>query len=253
MNTQILERIGLTPGEIKAYLALLSLGPSSTGPLARKSQVSRSKLYSIMDKLEKKGLASHAERNGVTYYQAVEPAKVNDYLKEKEEELRGLAEDFQEFLPKLEAYHKHAGEAQQATIYQGLRGLQACYEHYYLKLKKGEEQLCIGVPAYQPEAHHRYWQKDHVKRAAAGIRCRMLFNRDAPRATLENRNGYALCDARYMPTDIKTPAYFIIYADTTMIAIPSEEPIAIEIINKNIADAFRAYFEEFWKQSKRFR
>lgn len=253
MDTKILERIGLTPGEIKAYMALLELGSSSTGPLANKSQVSRSKLYSIMDKLEKKGLASHVEKNGVVYFQAVEPAKVKDYLKEKKEELETLETEFEKFLPRLESFHKHAGEVQNVTVYQGLKGLQTCYEHYYLKVKKGGEQLCIGVPAYQPEAHHRYWHKDHLKRASLGIKCRMLFNRDTPKEILANRNSYSLCDARYMPTDLKTPSYFIIYADTVMIAIPSENPIAIEIVSREIADAFRAYFEEFWKRSEKFK
>ncbi len=253
MDTAILEKIGLTPGERKAYMALLELGSSSTGPLANRSQVSRSKLYSIMDKLEKKGLASHVEKNGVVYYQAVEPAKVKDYLKEKKEELEVLEEEFEKFLPKLESFHKHAGEVQNVTVYQGLKGLQTCYEHYYLKLKKGDVQVCIGIPAYQPEAHHRYWEQDHVKRAKVGIKCKMLFNNNTPKEILENRNSYALCDARYMPTDIKTPSYFIIYADTTMIAIPSENPIAIEIVSQEITNAFKAYFEEFWRGSKPFK
>jgi hypothetical protein len=56
-----------------------------------------------------------------------------------------------------------------------------------------------------------------------------------------------------MPTDIKTPAYFLIYKDTVVITIASEFPTSIEIINQQIADAFRSYFEEFWKRSKPFK
>ena len=54
MNIKILEEIGLTPGEIKVYLALLKIGQSSTGAIANESQVSRSKIYTILDKLAKK-------------------------------------------------------------------------------------------------------------------------------------------------------------------------------------------------------
>src|SRR5512137_2949357 len=99
MDTRILEEIGLTSGEVKAYAALLELGSSSTGPIANASRVSRSKLYSILDKLEKKGLASHVEENGVTYYQAADPSKINDYLREKEESLKKLKENFEKALP----------------------------------------------------------------------------------------------------------------------------------------------------------
>lgn len=253
MDTKLLERIGLTPGEIKAYLALLALGPSSTGPLAKRSQVSRSKLYWIMDKLEKKGLASHVERDSITYFQAVEPTKIDDYIQEREDGLRTLREEFIKFLPQLEAYHKRAKETQSMTMYQGLNGLKVAHEHSYLRLKKGEEYVYMGVPAFQPETHHLYWQKDHLRRASLGIRTRLLFNRDTDRGILENRNGFPLCDARYMPTDIKTPAYFLIYKDTVMVAIPSTNPIAIEIVSQEIADAFMAYFEEYWKRTKPFK
>src|SRR3989338_5603343 len=99
MDTKMLQEIGLTQGEIKTYLALLKTGSSSTGAIAKESQVSRSKLYSILDKLEKKGLVSHIDKNGVTYFQAAEPAKIRDYIRDEEEKLRRIDEDFQKFLP----------------------------------------------------------------------------------------------------------------------------------------------------------
>jgi sugar-specific transcriptional regulator TrmB len=39
MNTQILEEIGLTNGEIKTYLALLKIGESSTGHIENFAKV----------------------------------------------------------------------------------------------------------------------------------------------------------------------------------------------------------------------
>lgn len=252
MDTALLEKIGLTPGEVRAYLALLSLGSSSTGPLEKESHVSRSKLYLIMDKLEKKGLASHIEKNGVTYFQAVEPSKVMDYIQEKEDEFRRMKLDFGELLPRLEAYRKQPGAVQSVTVYQGFRGLKVAHEHVYLKLRKGDEYVYMGVPAFQPEPHHRYWQKDHERRAALGIRTRLLFNRDTDGKILQNRNSYPLCDARYMEGSLKTPAYFLVYKDTVMMAIPSQNPLAIEIANQEFADAFMAYFEEFWKKTEPF-
>lgn len=251
MDTKILAAIGLTAGEIKTYLALLKIGSSSTGPIAKESQVSRSKLYSILDKLEKKGLVSHVEKKGVTYFQAVEPSKIKDYLQEKERNLRELEKDFENFLPQLQAFHKEAARVQKVSVYQGLKGLITVHEHTYLKLKKGETYYYIGIPKFQPEPHHLYWQRDHVRRAKAGIKCKLLFNKDTSRKILENRNKYKGCDARYMPVDIKTPSYFAIYKDTVMITIPSVNPLTIEIVSQEIADSFMAYFEEFWKLSEK--
>jgi sugar-specific transcriptional regulator TrmB len=253
VNTKVLEEIGLTPGEIKAYMALLELGSSSTGPIANASQVSRSKLYSILDKLEKKGLVSHVEQNGVIYFQAAEPSKIKDYIRKRKEELEGIAADFEQFLPQLTKLHEHAGKVQTVSVYQGLNGLKTAHEHLYLKLKKGETFCYIGVSAYQPEAQHRYWRMDHERRAREGLKCKILFNRDTSRKVMENRNSYNGSDARYMPTDIKTPAYFLIYKDTVMIAVPSENPVVVEITSQEIADAFMAYFNEFWKRTVPFK
>lgn len=252
MKTHILKEIGLTPGEIKAYLALLTIGPSSTGPIAKESGVSRSKLYGILDRLEKKGLVSHVEKNGVISFQPVEPGKIKDYLKQKEEDIKRLQRDVELFIPQLEAYYQRAASSQVVRVYQGLKGLATAHEHTYLKLNRGEEYVYIGIPRIQPSSHHLYWKRDHERRSKAGIRCRLLFNKDTDPSVLKDRNSRHGCDARYLPVTIKTPAYYAIYKDTVVIAIASENPIAIEIVNQDIADSFLAYFEAFWQHAKPF-
>lgn len=251
METQILEEIGLTAGEIRAYLALISLGSSSTGPIAKESGVSRSKLYMILDKLEKKGFVSHVEKDGVLYFQAVEPQKIRDYLQRKEEEIKSLEKRFENFLPQLQSFYERAGRVQKVTVYQGLKGLAAAHEHTYLKLKKGEEYVSLGIPKHQPEKHHLYWKRDHERRVRTGIKCRLLFTTDTELNVLKDRNSYTGCDARYMPTGIKTPSFFAVFKDTVLISIPSDNPLAIEIISQEIADSFKLYFEEFWRKSKK--
>lgn len=253
MDTRILSEIGLTNGEIKVYLALLKLGLSSTGPLAKESQVSRSKLYvSILDKLEKKGLVSHVEKNGVMYFQAADTVRIKDYLYEKEKKLKQLEEEFDSFIPKLNAYQQDVGKINKVSIYQGLQGLITAHSHTYLKLRKRETYYCIGIPSSQPESQILRWQVDHARRVRAGIKAKLLFNKDVPPTLLKTRNSYRGCDARYMPIDLHTPAYFEIYADTVFIAIPSENPVTIEIISQEIADSFMVYFNEFWKVSRPF-
>jgi hypothetical protein len=56
-----------------------------------------------------------------------------------------------------------------------------------------------------------------------------------------------------MPIDIETPSWVLIYKDTVVIAIPQGiKPIAIEIVNQEVADSFEQYFSWFWKKSKPF-
>jgi hypothetical protein len=123
----------------------------------------------------------------------------------------------------------------------------------YLKLKKGDEYVILGIHYHLGWHKVKYWIQDHERREKEGIRCRLLFNTSTPKDVLKKRNRFRLCDARYMPIDINSPAYFHTYADTTVLHVVSEDPITIEIVNKEIADSFRFYFETFWKKSKPFK
>ncbi|MFN7991628.1 MAG: helix-turn-helix domain-containing protein [Candidatus Micrarchaeia archaeon] len=253
MKQSILEMIGLTEGEAKTYKALLRLGSSSTGAISSEAGVSTSKLYIILDKLERKGLASHIDRGGVRHFQAVEPAKIRDYLNEKRREVEVLESELEAQLPNLMALYAHASTQESITVFKGMKGLKTAHEHTYLKLGRGDEYCVLGIPQITEWDRLGYWEKDHQRRDAAGIRCRLLFNQGVEGKILMERNSYRFSEARYMPTDIKTPAYFTIYKDTTLVIIPSADPISIEIVSKEVADAFRGYFNEFWKLSKPFR
>ncbi len=260
MKQSILEMIGLTEGEAKTYKALLRLGSSSTGAISSEAGVSTSKLYIILDKLERKGLVSHIDRNGVRNFQAAEPAKIKDYLHEKKREVDALESELDAQLPSLMQLYAHAGAHETVAVFSGMKGMKTAHEHTYMKLGKGDEYCILGVPDYPPWEEKgpkgqfaRYWEADHRRRAAAGIGCRMLFNTDASANLLKQRNSTRLCVARYMPIDIRTPAYFTIYKDTVLITLISAEPICIEVASQDVADAFKAYFDEFWKKSKPFK
>jgi sugar-specific transcriptional regulator TrmB len=250
MEISALREAGLTDGETKIYLALLELGSSTTGPIIEKSKVARSIAPQILNKLIEKGLASYIVKEKTKYYQASQPNKIIDYIDERKNFLEDTKDQVIDLLPLLISKQQGSPKSK-AQIYEGFKGIQTVHEKLYTVLKKGDEFYYLGIPEFQEEKYHIYWNKDHLKRVKAGIKCRLLFNKDTPREVLKNRNSYALCDSRYMHIDIKTPAWFFGYKDVIVIGLQSKE-IAIEIKDQDIADSFYAYFEEFWKHTKRF-
>src|SRR3989338_6757378 len=80
MQLEILQRVGLTPGEAKIYLALLELGQSTTGPIVNKSKVSTSKTYKILERLENKGLVSHIIKRNIIHWSAANPKRIYDFF-----------------------------------------------------------------------------------------------------------------------------------------------------------------------------
>ena len=88
MKPEILERIGLTQGESRIYLALLDLGQSTTGPIVEKSGVSTSKTYKILKRLENKGLVSHIMKNNVVHWSPANPKRILELLEDQEQEIQ---------------------------------------------------------------------------------------------------------------------------------------------------------------------
>ncbi|MFA6328562.1 MAG: helix-turn-helix domain-containing protein [Candidatus Micrarchaeia archaeon] len=249
MDTGMLRQAGLTEGESKVYLALLELGPSTSGPIVEKSGVSRSIIYHLLDRLSQKGLVSHITKEKTRYFQAAEPSRIREYLEEEERKFRENRLKMDELLPKLYGLQCSAKESE-AKVYMGFKGMITAHERTYQKLSRGEGYYYMGVPAQQEAHFHAYWLQDHARRAKLGIKARMLFHPDTDISVLRSRNRHALCDARYMPNSIDTPAWFMGYKDVAVIGLQAKVPITVEITNQEIADSFKAYFEEFWKRSK---
>ncbi len=252
MDGMLITDAGLTEGEAKVYLALLALGPSTTGPIIEKSGVANSIVYRLLDKLIEKGLVSYITKEKTKYFSASDPERILDYIEKRKRRLDESKEAVAKLLPMLTGM-KAGSEETQARIFEGFKGIQTCFEQYYTRLKRGEEYCMLGGFPYQEEKYHLYWQRDHLRRAKLGIGCKLLFNRGTERAILKNRNGYKGCDARYMPSAIQTPAWFMVYKDVTCIFLQSAKPIVVEIVNKEIAETFKAYFDDYWDKTAPFK
>lgn len=250
----LIKEAGLTEGESKVYLALLKLDSSTSGPIIEKSGVANSIVYRILEGLIEKGLVSYVIKEKTKYFKAAEPKKILDYLEEKKNKIQESKEKIENLIPSLLTFAS-TKEDTSVQIYEGFKGVQTCFGHYLLKLKKGEGYNCWGVYPLQEEKYHMFWQRGHIERGKLGIYAKMLFNKGTEPEILKNRNSYKLCDSRYMPTDITTPAWFMQYKDTTAIFLhlPKKKAIAVEIVNQDIADSFYAYFEDLWNKSKPFR
>ena len=251
MDTKILQNIGLTDGEVRVYLALIELGPSTSGPIVDKSKVSSSKIYNILERLMQKGLVSYIVKKKTRYYQAEDPIKIKEYVIRKEEEIKKQKEDIDKLIPSIQLKRNLEKNKSEVQVYKGFKGVQTITEHIYSKLKRGDTWYNIGVPSYQEEKYHDYWHKDHLRRIKAGIKCKMLFNPATPTETIKQRNSYKDCEARHMPISVETPSWILIYDSVTVIILPGNEPTAIEIDNKEITDSFKQYFDAFWKLSKK--
>src|SRR3989338_6207256 len=140
MKQEILEKLGLSPNEVKVYLVLLRLGSASATEIAKGSGVHRVNVYDALERLMEKGLVSAVVKINKKYYEAADPDRIVDMLKEKE---RGI-EEVRQILPELKMDYKMASKRQDVHNFKGREGLKTFFEDILKTLKKGEEILSFG-------------------------------------------------------------------------------------------------------------
>lgn len=251
MDVEALRQLGLTEGEIKVYLALVRLGETTSGPIVDESGISASKVYVTLDRLAKKGLASHIVKGKTKYFIAADPQRLIVYLHEKEEGLKQQEHALQALVSSLHSEHLRVGVHETAQVFDGLKGIQTARERTLEIMKKGDEMWILGIARTPYDGSMNDYFKDyHRRRIAKGIRCKYLFNEYARKPYGETSAGYRLSEVRYMSESLITHAWMEIYADTVTIGINKGRSFSVIIQNQEVANSFRIYAALLWQFAK---
>jgi DNA-binding MarR family transcriptional regulator len=134
---QKLAAIGLTEGEAKTYLALLSLGTSTVGPIVDKSGVSASKVYQIIDRLMHKGLASMIVDQDTKKFTASDPSMIITYLEQEKARIESYESSINSIMPMLKL-KKDSSEKQPVVEFTtGKKGFEAFLNEIIYSAKPG--------------------------------------------------------------------------------------------------------------------
>src|SRR3989344_2445351 len=138
MEEKIFEEIGFTKGETKVYLSLLKLGGSTVGPISKKSGITMSKVYPILEKLSKKGLITQVIKEKSRYFQSLNPKSILNFIKEKKKKLNKEEERIKKIIPSLINQQKKEAEYS-SRIYEGFNGMKTLYDEIIDYLSKSKE------------------------------------------------------------------------------------------------------------------
>src|SRR3989338_5346749 len=127
MDRKLLESIGLTEGETKVYFALVKLGLTKTGPLSKEAGVSSSKVYKILDRLEKKGLVGHVLKGEIKYFKLADPKMILKYIEEKEIDLQEKRKEIEKILPEINSRIESSKQKTEAILFEGFKGIKNFY------------------------------------------------------------------------------------------------------------------------------
>ncbi len=232
----VLEEIGLSDGEIKVYLALLKLGSNPVNKIKEETGLHRTTIYDFVEKLLNKGLINYVIQNNVKYYNATDPRKLVDFIKEKQDNV-------QQILPQLIELTKFPKEEIKVEVYKGVEGFKTILNDI---LRLGKDYVIFGIDESMFKKKFRTIMEQFFrKEKEIGFKERILTRDDA-----EFVYEYDTTFYRYLPRKLFNPTPTYVWGDNVAILI--WEPLTmIKIKHAGLADSYAKYFEILWKIAKK--
>ena len=224
MDKKILEKAGLSKGEIEVYLILLKLGSSLVSKIAQETGLHRTNIYDTLEKLKEKGLVSYVIRENRKYY---------SYIKERETEIESI-------LPELKGYMNIPRSESIVEVYKGKEGLKSVLKDI---IKEGKDYVVLEEEGYIQKVLPHFYSQFNVQLNKSKIKVRILTK------DVKNIAKRSLMQIRSLPEFLSFPSATAIYGNKVAIFVWDEPYHAILIKSKQVADSYRNFFNTLWKQA----
>jgi len=245
MNTQIMEQlkqVGLTDNEAKVYLSLLEIGQTSAGKIIKKTNLHRSVVYNMLDKLIEMKLVFELQKQKIAYYQPTDPSKILDNINNRQKIGKKL-------IPQLKSLIDTS--LPEINIYEGVEA----YRQFWLDAM---EKLPIGTTDCVAGSIGEKWaeymgtsaEKVIATRIKRKIKWQMIvFEKTASEMELLKKYP-ELHEFRLIDKKSNLHGNFNILGAQSLILHSATEPMIIEIKNKTLVKVFQNIFEILWETGK---
>ncbi|MBM3232186.1 hypothetical protein FJZ21_02295 [Candidatus Pacearchaeota archaeon] len=240
-----LMKIGLSENESEIYISLLKIGECSVNSIVKATGINRTNIYDCISRLVEKGLVSSIIKNGKKNFSATNPKRIIDYLNEKEKQIKDEKEEVTKIIPEIESIIPKVNN-EKIEVFDGKNGIRNLLE----LILESEKNICSygssgnegNMSILGPYFNH------YVKRMSkTKIKARIIFA-DKERKPFKYNFG----EVKYLPREYATTTETMIYGDNVVIFVFGDEPKAIHINSKTVANSYLKHFELMWKIAKKF-
>ncbi|MFH1308151.1 MAG: helix-turn-helix domain-containing protein [archaeon] len=238
---QELQKFGLSEKQAKVYLANLELGEATASDISIKSNLPRTLVYDLLERLIELGLESYSIKAGKKYFIPSDPKELSRILKEKQQAIT-------EIMPKLEEINKIKGfKRPKVEIYEGPEGMKTVMNKM---LNSGAKELfSYGSSRSSFEVIPYFMENWHRERIKKKIKARMIYNntKTAREKARKFKHTLPLAQHKFMPINLESPTATLIYGNKVVLQSWTKEPFAVEIESELMAQNHKEYFEALWK------
>ncbi|HMD81344.1 MAG TPA: helix-turn-helix domain-containing protein [Anaerolineales bacterium] len=240
-----LEELGLSPNEVRVYLASLELGAATVLQLAAKSAVVRPTAHVAVGGLVKRGLMSSHTRGKKQYYQAERPGRLLRIIEEEKKKIFARESKLLSVLPGLESLIMLSKERPEVKYYEGFEGLEALREILLHSKAKEFVSICNQKALKQVVSEpsvvvHSY---KIIKSGISGKQIILYSKNDRVSFTQKSSN---IKHKLKLVKDNSNLAEITIFENNVALLAYLDKPIGFLLKSKDIAGVARQLFDLAW-------
>ena len=248
---EILVQLGLSNAESGVYIALLIVGQASLGQIIHQTNLRKSTVHESLTRLTEKGLVSFVSKKYRKFYTAAPPERLLQILEDKQKNLEILREKTNNFIEQSKELYSFAKPQAEAQVLVGIEGFKTMRNDVLKYANK--EHLLLGAISRENEVLQGFFESWNNKRQKLKINLRILHKQSAKEKKMtDSKYMGKYFETRFLPSEVENPSVINIYGDRVVNVLWNQDnPICFMIINKDIAEGYRKYFEYLWKLSEK--
>ena len=239
-----LEAFGLEKKEARIYLAGLELGTATVLELSRRTQIPRTTLYPMLEKLRRLGAFQRGKQKKRTVYTAESPELLRQHMLERQDQL-------EKSIPSLEVLQETSLGGPGVTFFEGTEGFKKLWRHLYASGVKEYRLITTGVGLLDYVKVPYLVDRVIAERKRRGIKSLQLIPENRQTRKIVAQDKEELRESRFLPPNVDLPSSVIIFADQVAFITTRRENTMIIVASGDVALTYRTLFDLVWKCATR--
>ncbi|MBU1167506.1 hypothetical protein KKC60_03815 [Patescibacteria group bacterium] len=252
MIKSLLKELNFSEKETKVYLALMELGSAKARDISLKADLNRTTIYDVCEELLSRGLISTYKKGSTTYFNALEPKRLVNYLEREkadyESKIEKQKKKVKNLLPELISLQNLPTAKPKVRFFEGAKGVREAYEDT-LSAKEmilayaNVQTMHEGLPDFFPEYYKR--------RAAKKIFIRAICPQNNLSIERSKYDQEEMREVRFLPDKAQTFSPEINLYHNKMLVASWKEKMAVILESKELVDLQKLTYNMIWESLPR--